>query len=115
MFRCVITFFGYSIRLHHWVASDDQRYLHDHPWWMLILVLKGSYKDIGEKVIDKLTFSSIRFRRANHRHTVLVDNSCWSLLITGRPINQWGFYIPNRIKRLRPLRYFSRYGHHPCT
>lgn len=37
-----------SIRLHHWYASDDDRALHDHPWWFATLVLKGGYADVSE-------------------------------------------------------------------
>jgi len=116
MIRWVILFFGYSIRLHHWVASDDQRNFHDHPWWMITLMLKGRYVDITSEKHDILTSGSIRFRKASHKHTVKVDPpGCWTLLITGRSVNNWGFYVPGRERRLRPLRYFSRYGHHPCT
>lgn len=34
-----------SVRLHHWLCSDDQRAFHDHPWWFCTLVLKGDYYD----------------------------------------------------------------------
>lgn len=35
----------FSIRLHHWVRSDDKRAMHDHSWWFLTLVLSGGYTD----------------------------------------------------------------------
>lgn len=113
--RWVLTLFGYSLRLHHWTASDDQRHLHDHPWWMLVLILRGGYTDISETQQDVLSAGSIRFRNATHRHTVKVSHGCWSLLLTGRHSRNWGFYVPGRSALLRPLRYFSRYGHHPCA
>jgi hypothetical protein len=34
-----------SIRLHHWLASDDTRSKHDHPSDFITLVLKGRYED----------------------------------------------------------------------
>lgn len=112
--RWTLTLFGYSIRLHHWVASDDQRHFHDHPWWMLIIMLSGSYIDISPDKEDLLSAGSIRFREAEHRHTVKLVKDCWTLLLTGPPIRHWGFYIPGRDKLMRPLRYFSRFGHHQC-
>ena len=42
-YRWVFIFFGYSIRIHKWLRSDDKRYLHSHPWFFFTLVLKGSY------------------------------------------------------------------------
>jgi hypothetical protein len=67
----------FSIRVHHFMRSDDARAHHDHPWWFLTLVLRGAYYDISQgpegEVIDHLTPGSIRFRPALHRHTVVVD------------------------------------------
>lgn len=37
-----------SLRVHHWLGSDDDRALHDHPWRFVTLVLKGGYEDLGE-------------------------------------------------------------------
>src|ERR1700756_1815271 len=34
-----------SVRVHHWLGPDDHRALHDHPWWFLTIVLKGSYSE----------------------------------------------------------------------
>lgn len=114
MTRWVLTLFGYSLRLHHWINSDDQRYYHDHPYWMLILILNGSYTDISPHKTDTLTRWSVRLRKATHKHKVKVDMECWSLLITGKVSRKFGFYIPGRTKLMRPLRFFSRYGHNPC-
>lgn len=36
-----------SLRLHHWLRSDDKRFKHDHPSDFATLVLRGSYQDIG--------------------------------------------------------------------
>lgn len=116
VYRWVLTLFGYALRLHHWVASDDQRHMHDHAWWMLIIVLRGGYTDISEDGRDVLKAGSIRFRRASHKHTVLVDDGgCWSLLITGRPVHSWGFFVAGKKTRLRSIKYFARFGHHPCA
>lgn len=34
-----------SIRFHHFLKSDDARAHHDHPWWFVTFVLRGSYVD----------------------------------------------------------------------
>lgn len=39
-------FFGYSMRIHHWIKSDDRRYFHDHSSDLVSIVLKGKYKNV---------------------------------------------------------------------
>lgn len=137
-YRFVIIIFGFSIRIHKWLRSDDKRYMHNHPWWFYTFVLKGSYIDVSDDIAayeqgdidrevgwenhiiekpwrrrDHLKQFSFRYRSANHTHYVEIPKGgCWTILITGKPLNKWGFWINNRY--LRPLRFFSRYGHPPC-
>ncbi len=118
-YRWVFIFFGYSIRIHHFLRSDDKRYMHDHAWWFTTLILKGSYTDVskdanGNEIREVLNAGDIRHREANHAHYVQVEESgCWTILVTGKPMRNWGFWVKG--KMMRPLRYFSRYGHPPCS
>jgi hypothetical protein len=48
--RWTFLFFGYSMRIHHWIKSDDDRYFHDHSANLLSIVLKGRYWNV--KPID---------------------------------------------------------------
>lgn len=48
--RWTFIFFGYSMRIHHWIKSDDDRYFHDHSANLLSIVLKGRYWNV--KPID---------------------------------------------------------------
>ena len=50
LIRWTFIFFGYSIRIHHWIKSDDNRYFHDHSADLLSIVLKGKYYNV--KPID---------------------------------------------------------------
>lgn len=113
--RWVITAFGRSVRLHHWLASDDQRNLHDHPWDYAVLILKGGYCERTPLGVTYKGAGSLTRYPAEHRHTVIVTRpGAWSLLVTGPVRRHWGFYVKGRERLMRPLRYFSRYGHHPC-
>ena len=49
--RWTFIFFGYSIRIHHWLKSDDKRYFHDHSSDLISVVLKGKYRNV--KPIDE--------------------------------------------------------------
>lgn len=47
--RWTLILFGYSIRLHHWLRSDDRRYFHDHSADLLSIVLRGEYDNVVPK------------------------------------------------------------------
>lgn len=111
--RWVLNLYIISLRIHHWISSDDDRAYHDHPWNFLTIILKGGYTDVSPQGKDKVYAGSIRYRSALHCHTVQVNpGGCWSILLTGREKRRWGFY-PNG-KFLRRSKYFAKYGHHPC-
>lgn len=123
MRRWVFNFGLGSLRVHHWYKSDDDRHLHDHPWWFVTVVLKGGYTDVSAadgfldaeatRRYDHLSAGSVRFRRALHAHTVQVDpGGCWTIMLTGRHSRDWGFYVGGAWKRMRA--YFRDHGHHPC-
>lgn len=46
LIRWTFILFGYSIRIHHWLRSDDKRYFHDHSANLLSIVLKGCYLNV---------------------------------------------------------------------
>ena len=114
MRRWVVDFGAFAIRIHRWESSDDDRAFHDHPWWFITLVLRGSYDDVSLSGLDTLRVGSIRFRSASHRHTVKIKTpGTWTLLITGRAKRRWGFWVGGKL--LKRDRYFAVHGHHPCS
>jgi len=133
-----------SIRLHHWIASDDKRATHDHGWWFWTLVLSGGYTDVSDEGHERMTRGRLRFRPAEHQHTVEVDKGgCWTLVLTGPEFRFWGFWVrynhepantgPSpRCKHCglnegywktfvckrrfkKANKYFIEHGHHPCA
>lgn len=104
----------FSVRLHHWYASDDARYFHDHPWWFITFVLAGGYTDISPAGQQVMKTGSTCYRPAFHRHTVQVNpGGCWTFLITGPEIRRWGFWVKGKFKKAN--KYFLEHGHHPCA
>jgi len=111
--RWVVDFGWFSIRIHRWRSSDDDRAFHDHPWWFLTLMLKGRYVDVSPDGRDQLRPGSIRLRPALHRHTVEVQRpGTWTILITGPTERRWGFWVNGKL--IRRDKYFAVHGHHPC-
>lgn len=123
--RWVLNFGKFSIRLHHWIGSDDPRYMHDHAWGFYTLVLKGGYTDISQigdipadhtypsTLRQHLKRGSLTYRPAHHRHTVQTDSGgAWTLLLVGPFKRKWGFYVDGEYVGVRE--YFRKFGHHPC-
>lgn len=103
-----------SLRLHHWLAPDDDRAFHDHPWWFLTFVLKGGYNDMSPDGCERLRAPAVRFRRAHHRHTVrpYIDGA-WTVIITGPKERLWGFWLGDKF--VKANKWFLTRGHHPCS
>lgn len=103
----------FSVRVHHFVRSDDPRYKHDHPWWYLTFVVKGGYWDRGEEEATYLKAPAVAFRRATRPHYVDPDpGGVWTVVLTGRQKRVWGFHVKGKFKKA--YRYFFDYGHPPC-
>lgn len=94
----------FNIYLHQIQRDDDDRALHDHPWWNISIVLRGAYREITPKGTFMRRAGSIVFRRATSAHRLELPVGefgpdiayCWTLFITGRRVREWGFHCPNR-------------------
>lgn len=105
-----------SVRVHHWISSDDDRAFHDHPWDFITFVLKGGYTDSNTEGKQHLKAPAVQYRSALHQHTVFPDKGgAWTLVFTGPKIRPWGFWVAGKFKKAN--KYFLTYGHHktyPC-
>ena len=110
MRRWVFDFYLFSVRIHHWFHSDDLEYQHNHAWGFITLTLFGQYNDISNIGTISHTPGTIRFRPANHFHSVWVVKPCWTLLLTGPYRQDWGFKVGKRFVKAR--RFFFEFGHH---
>jgi hypothetical protein len=90
----------FNVYLHKFMRDDDDRALHDHPWWFISLILSGRYKELTEKGVIYRRAGSIGFRHAEHRHRVVLYGDaanrrpCWTIVVTGRKARTWGSYCP---------------------
>lgn len=88
----------FNVYLHHILRSDDDRALHDHPWWNLSIVLKGGYEEVTPAGTFWRRPGSLVLRRATARHRLILPirgggiRYCWTLFITGPKVRDWGFW-----------------------
>ena len=80
LIRWTFLFFGYSMRIHHWIKSDDNRYFHDHSANLLSIVLKGKYwnvKPYDPKKNPNDEVDVIALDKEHGKHLETVKNEKW--------------------------------------
>ena len=121
--RWLLDFYFFSIRLHKFSESDDDRAHHDHPWWFVTMILTSGYFNVtkdndGAENREWIKPGSIRLRSTGHTHIVILRDDkppTWTIVITGRYRHRWGFYVKNKIggnRFVNSKRYFFENGHH---
>lgn len=85
----------FNIYLHRFLRSDDDRALHDHPWWNLSIVLSGAYTEITPQGSYLRKRGRLVLRRATASHRIYLHaGPVWTLFLTGPTIRDWGFHCP---------------------
>lgn len=93
----------FNVYLHKILRSDDDRALHDHPWWNVSIILAGYYVECLPGEVRKYRGrGSMVFRRATQAHRLELKwmrdkeqpEPVWTLFITGPKIREWGFLCP---------------------
>jgi hypothetical protein len=90
----------FNIYLHEFLRSDDDRALHDHPWWNVSILLAGEYTEHtiaagGVNLRKVFRAGDIKLRAARAAHRIeLHAGPCWTLFITGPRLRDWGFHCP---------------------
>jgi len=91
----------FNIYFHFFLRDDDDRALHDHPWFNMSLLLQGSYIEHtiragGVHVETLRRAGTFKFRSpwAAHRIALIDGKPCSTLFITGPKIRAWGFHCP---------------------
>lgn len=124
LYRWTLVIFGFTIRLHHWIKSDDNRYFHDHSCDLISIILKGHYYNVipSDESLDTskckkihVKAGSIWFAKATQKHYLQIPKGgAWTLLFQGQKYHKWGFYVPRKdngnVRRVRPLDYFYKHG-----
>lgn len=106
-----------NVYLHQFLRDDDDRALHDHPWFWCSIILQGGYIEhtIAAGGIHRRRVRrefSMRFGTpwGAHRIELIKAGSpeaaehsatspgqtvpCWTLFITGPRLRNWGFHCP---------------------
>lgn len=97
-----------SIRIHRIMREDRDRHMHDHPWDARTIILRGWYTELrpcepsadcdyiddfyNRKAGDTATLKFGEF----HRITQVSQGGVWTLFITWRKQDTWGFNVDGK-------------------
>jgi len=95
---------GPATYLHHFLASDDDRAMHDHPWPSLGILLSGCYYEhnpVDDEPIHRLE-GDVVFRVPEYTHRIELERDqvtgqelpVWTLFMVGPRVREWGFHCP---------------------
>lgn len=90
----------FNVYLHQFLRSDDDRALHDHPWWNVSFLLTGEYVEHtiaagGIHRRQRRRRGDFAFRLARRAHRIeLTHGGVWTLFMTGPRLRPWGFHCP---------------------
>lgn len=98
----LLAFGSVGLYLHHFLRSDYDRSLHDHPWTFISMIVKGGYYEEhqGVRLRKKRMVwhgpGSLLYRPARWRHRVIVVDGIqpWTLVLVGPRVRRWGFHTP---------------------
>lgn len=96
----------FNVFLHHFMASDRGRDLHDHPWPSVSFLLKGKlyerYESDGGLLVRRVPlFVPIR-RKATHKHRLILHSyDAWTIFIVGFKQRTWGFWPDGKFVQWR--------------
>ncbi|WP_420578802.1 hypothetical protein [Oceaniradius stylonematis] len=115
-----------NIYHHVVVRDDDDRALHDHPWWSVSIILEGGMVEHYARLpsrADESTYWFAHFRRflepgrivgrrAASAHRLELRNGlpCKTLFVTGPRIREWGFHCPKGWRHWRDFTGFNQTG-----
>lgn len=102
----------FNVYYHEFHRSDDDRALHDHPWWSVSIILEYGYDEYvpenpaqphsaahGELRRIARQPGEIVFRRAASAHRIELhpgsEGRTRTLFITGPRFRRWGFLCPH--------------------
>lgn len=85
----------FNIYLHEIRKSDDDRALHDHPYYNMSIVLRGGYTEMTPVGSRRRRAGSVVLRGARALHRLVIEGDpAWTIFVTGPRIRNWGFACP---------------------
>lgn len=94
----------FKIYLHNIRQSDEDKFLHDHPWSFVSFIIRGGYREdsaISPHWSDIKTRYTGPGSMVRHHHTdvhklTLTSPEVWSLVFVSNQTHEWGYQVTGR-------------------
>lgn len=108
----------FNVYIHQILRPDDDRALHDHPWFWCSYLVEGAYIEVTERPQRPESTQiratgqwqticeegSLRVRSPWFAHRLVpLTSEVWTVFVVGPTLRVWGFHCP---KGWRPWRLF---------
>lgn len=99
--RWILHFGLFCLRLHKFYRGDDDRALHDHPFWFVTYPLKGYWEETELYGFRWVKPHRLHFRGRDFKHRVVgpaavaigyLPGPFYTLVLAGPYSDTWGFY-----------------------
>lgn len=119
LLRCYLKHGGVfpGIYLHYFYVGDEERHLHNHPWKnSRSFILTCGYAEerlewhSGEPVVQEYIRKPFTWNKISSRdfHRVkLINGNPWTIFISGKKMQDWGFFDPYTKKFVNHLNHFE--------
>lgn len=85
---------NFKVHLHHIVRSDEDYWLHDHPWNFVSIVLWEGYTEETLTGTRRIRAGQVVRHRQRDAHRLTLRRPAWTLcFVTGKK-KKWGFHLP---------------------
>jgi len=88
----------FDVNIHGIYESDKDIHLHNHPWWIFTMILRGGYREgTNEGFVDRGLFH-MAYRGVNKFHMIesMDRKPTYTLAIMGKPKNNWGYKVKGK-------------------
>jgi hypothetical protein len=84
----------FRVYLHHFVTDDWLGDMHDHPARGISIGLFGEYREETPGGARIYRAPWVRSFPASHIHRIRMEDrgSCWTIMISLKPVRTWGFW-----------------------
>ena len=91
----IIETFLFAVYLHKIHKEDQDLHLHSHPWNFVTIVLKGSYRELGEhgESLKKVGTVSSMSRNRFHKIATVFDKPVTTLFLTFGKHKPWHYLV----------------------
>jgi hypothetical protein len=89
----------FDVNIHGIYKADEDKHLHNHPWKIWTMVLKGGYYEELHGGVRRLRiFGHMSYNKTSDFHKIrtMYKSPTYTLAVMGKRNNEWGYMVGHR-------------------